>query len=279
MPYVCKFCKGRYCAAHRLPENHDCAQLEAHRERVRAEGRVFAPPQEARVTPRVATTARAGASFDAARHWLNGKMHLAIIATCVVVYILQFVVLATGGVALHERIFTIGPDFLSQPWTIITNIFAHSPGNIWHIIFNMLGVYFFGSFLERQLGTARFTILFMGSGILAGIAQATLVNFIFPCTGGCNSLGASGAIMGLVGALVVLAPKLTVRVYGILPVPMWALGVFYLVLDLAGALNPGDGVGHYAHLAGFASGAAFGYYLRQVAMRRVVRRPPTMYSR
>src|ERR1051326_7595208 len=53
MPYVCKFCKGRYCAAHRLPENHNCAQLGAYKDRVRAEGKVFAPPQEARVTPRV----------------------------------------------------------------------------------------------------------------------------------------------------------------------------------------------------------------------------------
>src|SRR5260221_143255 len=59
-PYARKFGRGPSCAAHRLPENHDCQGLDAYKDRVRAEGRVFAPPQEARVTPRVATTARAG---------------------------------------------------------------------------------------------------------------------------------------------------------------------------------------------------------------------------
>jgi membrane associated rhomboid family serine protease len=282
MPYVCKFCKGRFCAAHRLPENHNCAGLGAYRERMRAEGRVFAPQQESPMTPRVSTKARAGASLDAFWAKVDGKMTWIILGVCLGVYLLEILVAVSAGEQAFEDVFVIKPNFLLQPWTIVTSIFSHAlpwqaPG-ISHLLFNMLALVFFGASVERLLGTRRYTYLFLGSGIVAGIAQVLVESYALhaPEVG---ALGASGALMGLMGALVVLAPTLTVLVFFVIPAPLWALVAVYALIDLVGAIAPGDTLAHFAHLTGLAVGAAYGYYLRKRGLRAVVRRAPPMWSR
>jgi membrane associated rhomboid family serine protease len=279
MPYVCKFCKGKYCAAHRLPENHECQGLDAYRERVRAEGRVFAPEQAERLTPRVSTTARVRSSMSMDAFWsrVDGKMTWIILGVCLAVYLLEFVVLYAWGADAFANVFLIKPNFWLQPWTIVTNIFSHSPTDFNHIFFNMVALIFFGASVEKLLGTRRYTYLFLAAGIVAGIAQVVIEGALGHTDIG--GLGASGALMGLMGALVVLAPTLTVLVFFVIPAPLWALVALYVLLDIVGAITPGSTVAHFAHLAGFAVGAAYGYYLRQQGLRAVVRKAPPMWSR
>lgn len=272
MPYVCKFCKGRFCAAHRLPENHGCAGLGAYRERVRAEGRPFASEPGTPLRPQVSRTARAGVSMDALWSKLDGRMTHVLLGIIIGVFILEWIVLLTAP-ALFDDIFVIQDDFLQQPWTILVSVFAHSPTSINHILFNGLVLLFFGQTTERLIGTRRFTYLFLGAGVLAGIAQIVLTQFLFPGAGG-GALGASGAIQGIMGTLVVLAPRITVLVFFVIPAPLWALTIFYVMFDLLGVITPGSSVAHIAHLAGLAVGLAFGYYLRQRGLRAEVRQEP-----
>src|SRR5687768_11070057 len=77
---------------------------------------------------------------------------------------------------------------LWRPWTIITYMFLH--GGLSHILFNMLGLYFFGSRVEDRLGSKRFITLYFLSGITGG-----LLSFAFAFYAGV--IGASGAIYGV----------------------------------------------------------------------------------
>lgn len=285
MPYVCKFCKGRYCAAHRLPENHSCAGLGAYRERVRTEGRPFASEPGQPLEPQLSRTARAGMSVDAMWSKLDGKMTYVFLATMAAVFVLEIVTapaLFFGGssnaaqVERFQSLFTIDARFLARPWTIVTSIFAHGGFN--HLFLNGLVLLFFGRTTERLIGTRRFTLLFLGAGALAGIAQVVLSAALFPGDAG-GALGASGAIQGIMGTLVILAPTLTVLVFFVIPAPLWALTIFYVLYDLLFNIMPGSGVAGIAHLSGLAVGLAYGYYLRQRGLRAVVRQEPNPMKR
>lgn len=269
MPYVCKFCKGKHCAAHRLPENHGCAGLDVYREKMRQEGRVFAPDVNAPMQARVSRTARAGASMDAVWSRLEGKMTYVFMALCVAVFILQLVYEPlTDWIAVDE-------NFVSRPWTVVTSIFAH--GSLNHLFVNTLVLLFFGQAVERLIGTRRFTWLFLAAGAAAGVAQIVITQIIFQDA--LPTLGASGAIQGISGVLVVLAPRLTVLVFFIIPAPLWALVIFYVLFDVVGALSPGSPVANFAHLAGLAIGLAYGYYLRKSGLRAVTQPPPPPQAR
>lgn len=274
MPYVCKFCRGRYCAAHRLPENHACAGLGVYREKLRADGRVMAP-EPGIVRPQVSASARAGMSLDAFWSKVDGKMTYVFLGVLLGVFVLQWIVLLTAGAAAHEDLFIITSDFESKPWTVITSIFAHHPTDISHILFNSIGLLFMGAITERLIGSRRFTWVVLASGALGGVAQVILTEFIFGAEAG--GLGFSGAVMGIMGTLVVLAPRLTVLVFFVIPAPLWALSIFYVLADLVGVINPNSPVGNFAHLAGLATGLAYGYYLREKkGLRAQVARPPPM---
>ncbi|HVM46083.1 MAG TPA: rhomboid family intramembrane serine protease [Candidatus Thermoplasmatota archaeon] len=275
MPYVCKFCRGRYCAAHRLPENHGCAGLGVYREKMRAEGRVMAP-EPGVVRPEMSATARAGMSMDAFWSKVDGRMTYVFLGLMVATYVLEWVV-ALMWPHLFDDLFIIERDFLVQPWTLVTSIFAHSLVQFSHILFNGLVLLFFGATTERLIGTRRFTWLFLGAGIAGGIAQVILTEVIFDERSG--GLGASGAIQGVMGTLVIIAPRLTVLVFFVIPAPLWALTIFYVLADLVGVITPGSGVGHFAHLAGLATGLIFGYYLRRQGLRTTVERPPPVMRR
>ena len=75
------------------------------------------------------------------------------------------------------------------------------------------------------------------------------------------AIGASGAVYGLLGTLTVLAPFMSVYIWGILPVPMIVLAGIYAVVDITGFAQP-DGIAHGAHIAGMLVGIVFGLYLK-----------------
>ena len=179
-----------------------------------------------------------------------------LLGSMVGVFVLQWLaILAAGTLALHNFVFAIGPDWYIRPWTLITSTLAHDPTGLWHIFVNGLVLFFFGPILERIIGMKRFVAWFFASGALAGIIQVSI-------TGG-GALGASGAIMMVFGALVVLMPHEKVLIWGIVPVPFWAAGIGYALLDVLGVLTPADGIGHFAHLSGMAIGLWVGWDTRQ----------------
>ncbi|NOR85499.1 rhomboid family intramembrane serine protease, partial [archaeon] len=108
---------------------------------------------------------------------------------------------------------------------------------------------FFGILLEKIIGSKKFIHLYFVAGIAGSIASI----IFYPQA---TSLGASGAIMGIIGALATLRPKLVVYFGG--PIPMIFLAAMWIILDLAGLATGVGNVGHAAHLAGFTVGIFYG---------------------
>lgn len=179
----------------------------------------------------------------------------ALLIAMAAMWLLQNVVARMWGELPYIWIFLIGTDWYARPWTLVTSTMAHSLAGLSHLFFNGLMLYFFGPPLERIMGAKRFLIWFFVAGALAGVFQVAL-------SGGL-ALGASGAIMFVFGALVMIMPRHTVLVWGLIPAPFWALGLFYAVLDLLGAIGPANGIGNFAHLSGMAIGLALGYRIKR----------------
>lgn len=279
MPFDCKFCEGRYCGEHRLPEKHECRGLVSHKERLREEGRLMHQPGKAAET-RTSSPSGGGGGLgerlsrlaDPTMRFLEGRAALVFLGIMAGVFVLEQVVFAVSP-ALFETLFVMDPNFYWKPWTLVTSVFAH--GGTTHLLVNGIVLFFFGPTLERLIGTRRFTGLFLVSGITAGVVQVGVFAYLLPALGLGGSqagvVGASGAIMGLLGALTILAPNTSVLVFFVIPAPLWLVTIGYALFDIGGAVAGGGNVAHLAHLAGLAIGLWFGYGLRQEGVGRQVR--------
>ncbi|MDP9227182.1 MAG: rhomboid family intramembrane serine protease [Actinomycetota bacterium] len=135
-----------------------------------------------------------------------------------------------------------------QWWRLITPMFLHSPFLIWHIVFNMMALFIYGPYVERAYGTRRFIGLYLVTGFVAGAVSYTF--------GPCNvyGLGASGAIFGVIGVLLVYLFKR--RDSAAMAQFLRGLVVLIGINFLIPFVYPGIDV--YAHLGGLASGVLLG---------------------
>jgi len=143
----------------------------------------------------------------------------------------------------------------SQPWTIVSAMFIHD--GIFHILFNMLTLYFFGMYVLALVGEARFFLVYF----IGGIVGNALFMLLAP---GQLAIGASGAIFALGGVLAVLVPRLKVMLFPIpVPVDLWIsiLISFFVLIAFTG-------VAWQAHLGGLLTGLAAGYIFKRQATRR-----------
>ena len=139
-------------------------------------------------------------------------------------------------------------DVLRQPWTLLTYMFAHAGG--FHLLFNMIVLFFFGRALEERWGSTEFLKFYVAAGL-----GGALLSFITP---GSTILGASGAVNGLMMAFAMIWPESPIHLFGVLPVKAKWLVAFLAAFSLAAALGgTGAGVAHWAHLGGFAAGFAY----------------------
>lgn len=142
-------------------------------------------------------------------------------------------------------------SFSSRPWTIITNLFVHV--SFWHIIANMITLYFFGKNVLRLVGENKFLAVYFIGGIVGNIL------FLLLASPFSVAVGASGAVFALGGTLAVMRPKLKVLVFPIpAPVPLWAavIGGFVVFLFV-------PGIAWQAHLGGLIVGVIAGYFFRE----------------
>lgn len=149
-------------------------------------------------------------------------------------------------------------------WTFITSMFMH--GSLIHIFANMISLLFLGSFVERLIGKKRFFYFYMISGLFAGILFI-LTELLFPS--GLGAVGASGAIFGVAGLMMVLTPNLPLYVMFI-PIPIkakYAVPGLLVVLWLL-SITAGINIGNTAHLGGLLVGLAYGFYLRNKYKRK-----------
>src|SRR4051812_2610900 len=171
---------------------------------------------------------------------------------------------------------TIIPVYL----TLITSMFMH--GGIAHIFGNMLFLFIFGDNIEDRLGHLRYLLYYLVCGILAGLAHvfATTVFATDPSSLLVPSLGASGAISGVLGGYILLFPTNRVTVllsWFVTQVPAFiAIGlwfVFQLIngLGVLGSGSQAGGVAYAAHIGGFIAG------LLLIKVFEIGRRPPDRY--
>ncbi len=146
---------------------------------------------------------------------------------------------------------------IARPWTVITYMFAHSPGGFGHIFFNMLSLFFFGPRLEDRLGSSHFIRLYFLSGIMGA-----LLSLIFARQAAI--IGASGAVYGVMLGFAWFWPRDQILIWGIFPVEARWLIAFMTVMTLVGAAGGGGMIAHFAHLGGFVGGFV---YLRLLQSR------------
>ena len=151
-------------------------------------------------------------------------------------------------------------------WQPVTYMFVH--GGVTHLLFNMLGLFFFGIAVERALGTKEFVLLYFATGILSGLFSVLcyflygkyLISLgIYPTTYLVNLVGASGAIYGILFSYAVIFPKNRIFIWGLIPVPAPLMVIGYAVIEFVSQFAGSSNVAHMTHLAGF--GFAYLYFV------------------
>jgi membrane associated rhomboid family serine protease len=140
------------------------------------------------------------------------------------------------------------PAFIRAPWGLFTSIFTHE--QFGHLLFNMLFLYFSGRFFEQYFSRKKLWLTYLFGGICGGILEL-VANNLFPALQGTNVviLGASGSIMAIFTALAFYQPNLQVQLFGIFPIRIYFLALFFLFKDLIN-IGTDDQIAHFAHLGG-----------------------------
>ena len=201
---------------------------------------------------------------------------IGLIAICVVFFLLEVAVGATGEEAYSRFIHQGGlvpyevthwrdigpPALVPLPFTAFTSMFMHA--DFMHLAGNMLYLWIFGNNVEDELGKIGFLLFYVASGIAAAALQV-----VFAPASEIPMVGASGAIAGVLGAYLVVFPHARIRslvIFGffirMVDVPAYALLGFWFVLQILSSLGGGAGVAWWAHIGGFAFGAAV-FFLRK----------------
>jgi len=177
----------------------------------------------------------------------------ALIILNVAVFVMELVVAGAGG---ETALGTLFEWFALTPaavftklfvWQLVTYMFLHAPQGIFHILFNMLILWMLGSDVERTWGARRFVRYYLICGIGGGLAHCL---FWQPVT-----IGASGAVFGIIIAFAMLFPRRTILFMGLFPLTARQLALILTGIELLslGAFTP-DGVAHLAHLGGALTG-------------------------
>ncbi len=157
-------------------------------------------------------------------------------------------------------------------WQLVTHAFLHA--NLFHLLVNMIALWFTGPLLEQLLGGWRYLILYFGGIVAGGVLQ------VFGETTSSDLVGASGAVCALLVGFATLLPRLqiTALLFFLIPVRMKAATLGWLVILgslLFWLLGIERGIGHLAHLGGGIAGFVICQVYRQLGLVRV---PPEISS-
>ena len=224
---LCQRCGRTICGECQTPAPVGVICPECMREQ-----RATAP----RTKPAVLTRARTAAGRGAP------VVTYSLIGITVAVYLLQLVPgLAVTDRLLYAGVYSIPGNF--EPWRMLTSLFVHSTGLIFHVLLNMYTLWIFGQLLEGLLGRWRFLSLYLISGLAGSVGVLWLGD---PRTG---VVGASGAIFGLLGAFLVIQRRLGGDATQLL---------ILLGINLVIGFIPGFNIAWQAHLGGLVGGALVG---------------------
>lgn len=178
----------------------------------------------------------------------------AIIGITAFVFLLQWIPgLNVTNALLYAGVYSDPAYGAFQPWRMITAVFLHSQGFIFHILLNMYTLWIFGRILETMLGHWRFLALYLISGFAGSLGVLFLAD---PRTA---VVGASGAIFGLLGAFLVIQRRMGADTRGLMVL---------LAINLVIGFIPGVNIAWQAHLGGLVGGALVGLILVNTRKRQ-----------
>ncbi|MDP2672775.1 MAG: rhomboid family intramembrane serine protease [Nanoarchaeota archaeon] len=149
-------------------------------------------------------------------------------------------------------------------WTFLTSMFMH--GGFFHLFVNMLSLFFLGTFLQRILGVKRYLWFYLISGLFAGlffVLLSLIPTPFFSADFDVFAVGASGALFGLIGLMMLLTPNLPVYIMFIpIPIKIKYAAPGMLVLLWFISVTGNIPIGNTAHFGGLIAGLVYGLYLR-----------------
>jgi len=195
--------------------------------------------------------------FEELKHQLrNGTMtnRLVIINICTFLCIHLFLAVgkitgSDGFEVFVRNIFTLDATLfgcLLKPWGFLTSIFSHF--GLMHIIYNLIFLYFSGNLFERYFSGRKLLTIYLFGGLLGGLSEVISSTLFFPEEFHIV-VGASGSIMAIFAALAFYSPNTKIYLFGLLPVRLFVLALFFFAKDLIG-IGSADGTAHFAHLGG-----------------------------
>jgi membrane associated rhomboid family serine protease len=207
------------------------------------------------------------------RYYMRDSYHVPRVATWLIfiliaAFLLQSLLLFYGDIELSADL-SLSVEGLrhGKIWQLLTFQFLHSTPWPWHVLFNCLGLYFFGRPVEEMVGSRKFTTLYLLSGIAGGLFQV-LVTVVLPRHMDIPVVGASAGVCGMIAIYCAVNPmqELTTWIY-FLPITIRAK---YLLIGLAaysiyGTLIPLSAVAHAAHLGGILLGLGYVRFARRIA--------------
>lgn len=273
MTFKCKYCGKKFCSKHRLPENHECDSMEEEIQKNKEKKESQQWFQEEKVknpAPSQTTRKRKKPSiFDEIKNVFSRNYTLGIIAFTTAIFIIQ--TLVSNDL---QNMFVLNPGLeqvISKPWTLVTVMFLHA--NTFHLFANMVTLYFFGTAVEKSIGSKNFLKFYFASGITASIGFVVVRNILALYQGSGvlgPAVGASGAVIAMFAVVAMLYPEAEVLLYFIFPMKiktaLYAFGgleAFNLAAKMAGVYLPViGGFASSAHLAGLLVGIWYGRKLQ-----------------
>lgn len=271
MSFTCRYCGKKYCSEHRLPENHECKKLEEGLEEEKQNKDKWFQEREVK-HPETSVKPKKPSLFRDILKTFTGSVTLSIIIFTSFIFLLQ------GTFPIVTELLLLDPEInalMERPWSLLTVMLVH--GSLFHIFANMITFYFFGTPLERLIGSKDLLKFYIGSGLFASLAYIgfrNLLNLIY--AGGLEmqilgpAVGASGAVVAVFAAVAMLYPNAEVLLYFFIPMKiktaLYAFGgfeLFNLAAKSVGVVLPVVGnLASSAHLAGLIIGVWYGKKLR-----------------
>lgn len=177
---------------------------------------------------------------------LSGSGRPTVTTSIVVVTVAVFLLQLIPGLDVTDRLLYAGAysyPGMFEPWRMITTMFVHSTGFIFHVLLNMYTLWIFGQLLEQMLGRFRFLTLYLLSGLAGSLGVLLLASPSTPV------VGASGAIFGLMGAFLVIQRRLGGNSTQLL---------ILVGINLVIGFLPGLNIAWQAHVGGLIGGAVLG---------------------
>ena len=173
-----------------------------------------------------------------------------------IIFLMQVINHSLGYVIIEN--FALNPVdviYHFKIWQLVTYMFLH--GGFWHVFFNMFVLWMFGSELEREWGTKEFVKYYFLTGIGAGVINILLSS--------APTIGASGAVYGVMLAYALRYPDRLVYIYFLFPVKVKYLMAFLVLVSFFSTFgSSGDGIAHAAHLGGILVGFLYLKYWKIV---------------